>query len=61
MIVQNVEAAFCRDLLTSLRDERHLVRPDTLGQALRIPGVTPAAVAVLASYVGRFTPHPNML
>jgi tRNA uridine 5-carboxymethylaminomethyl modification enzyme len=30
------------------------IRPDTLGHALRIPGVTPAAVAVLASYVGRF-------
>ena len=29
------------------------VRPDTLGHALRIPGVTPAAVAVLCSYVGR--------
>jgi tRNA uridine 5-carboxymethylaminomethyl modification enzyme len=32
------------------------VRPDTLGQALRIPGVTPAAVAVLAAYVNRLSP-----
>jgi tRNA uridine 5-carboxymethylaminomethyl modification enzyme len=29
------------------------VRPDTLGHALRIPGVTPAAVAVLGAFVGR--------
>ena len=29
------------------------VRPDTLGQALRVPGITPAAVAVLSSYVCR--------
>ena len=29
------------------------VRPDTLGQALRVPGVTPAAVALLSTYVGR--------
>src|SRR5205814_1345319 len=29
------------------------VRPDTLGHALRVPGVTPAAIAVLSSYVGR--------
>jgi tRNA uridine 5-carboxymethylaminomethyl modification enzyme len=27
------------------------VRPETLGQALRIPGATPAAVAVVAAYV----------
>ena len=32
------------------------VRPDTLAHALRIPGVTPAAVAVLSSFVGRFRP-----
>lgn len=29
------------------------VRPDTLGHALRVPGVTPAAIAVLSAYVGR--------
>ena len=32
------------------------VQPDTLGHALRIPGVTPAAVAVLSAYVGRLAP-----
>ena len=32
------------------------IQPDTLGQALRIAGVTPAAVAVLSSYVGRLQP-----
>ena len=31
------------------------VRPDTLGHALRIPGVTPAAVAVLGAFVGRIS------
>jgi tRNA uridine 5-carboxymethylaminomethyl modification enzyme len=35
------------------------VQPDTLGHALRIPGVTPAAVAVLAAYVGRLGPSTN--
>ena len=39
-----------REVIHRLRQ----IRPDTLGQALRIPGITPAAVAVLSSYVGRF-------
>jgi tRNA uridine 5-carboxymethylaminomethyl modification enzyme len=33
------------------------VRPDTLGQASRIPGMTPAAVAVLGAFLGRLSPE----
>ena len=32
------------------------IRPRTLGQALRVPGVTPAAVAVIGAYLGRHRP-----
>jgi tRNA uridine 5-carboxymethylaminomethyl modification enzyme len=31
------------------------IRPETLGQAMRIPGITPAASAVLSTYVSRAT------
>ncbi|MGH9420032.1 MAG: hypothetical protein ACRD3J_08670 [Thermoanaerobaculia bacterium] len=34
------------------------IQPDTLGHALRIPGVTAAAVAVLGVYLGRFPASP---
>ena len=34
-------------------------RPATLGQALRIPGATPAAVAVIGAYLRRLTPSIN--
>jgi tRNA uridine 5-carboxymethylaminomethyl modification enzyme len=34
------------------------VRPETLGQASRIPGITPAAVAVLGVFLGRLSNEP---
>jgi tRNA uridine 5-carboxymethylaminomethyl modification enzyme len=42
-------------LSTEVRQKLTRVRPTTLGQAARIPGVTPAAVAVLDVYLGCFT------
>lgn len=36
------------------------IRPATLGQASRIPGVTPAAVAVIAAYISRKQPSPSV-
>jgi tRNA uridine 5-carboxymethylaminomethyl modification enzyme len=38
-------------LSREIRDKLEQVRPATLGQAARIPGVTPAAIAVLDVYL----------
>jgi tRNA uridine 5-carboxymethylaminomethyl modification enzyme len=57
-----IPAAFPFDRVPGLSREvvqrLYQVRPDTLGHALRIPGVTPAAVAVLSAYLGRIHPSP---
>jgi tRNA uridine 5-carboxymethylaminomethyl modification enzyme len=41
-----------REVVQRLRQ----IRPETLGQAARIPGITPAAVAVLSVFLGRLSP-----
>jgi tRNA uridine 5-carboxymethylaminomethyl modification enzyme len=36
------------------------IRPATLGHAARIPGVTPAAIAVIGAYIARNRPGPAL-
>lgn len=54
---RSIPAHFSYDSVPGLSNEvvqrLKQVRPDTLGHAARIPGLTPAAVAILASYVRR--------
>jgi tRNA uridine 5-carboxymethylaminomethyl modification enzyme len=55
---RRIPKAFAFEQVPGLSNEAiqrlNQIRPDTLGHALRIPGITPAAVAVLSSYVSRF-------
>ncbi len=43
-------------LSTEVRERLARARPETLGQAARVPGVTPAAVGVLAAWLARARP-----
>ncbi len=48
-------------LSTEVREKLSRVKPVSLGQAARIPGVTPAAISILAVMLkgrGRIRPHP---
>jgi tRNA uridine 5-carboxymethylaminomethyl modification enzyme len=58
--IRRIPAGFPFDCVPGLSNEvvQRLgqVRPDTLGQASRIPGVTPAAVAVLGAFLTRLAP-----
>lgn len=40
-------------LSTEIVQRLSQIQPETLGQAMRVPGVTPAAIAVLSTYVSR--------
>lgn len=47
-IPQHLDYLLIKGLTTEVREKLTRYRPDTLGQASRIPGVTPAAVSILS-------------
>ena len=46
-------------LSNEVKDKFKLIRPKTLGQALRIDGITPAAVYILLSHVKKGNKIPK--
>jgi tRNA uridine 5-carboxymethylaminomethyl modification enzyme len=46
-IAKNFDFAAVRGLSSEAREKMEQVRPDTIGQASRIPGMTPAAMSLL--------------
>ena len=47
-IPTDIDYAAVKSLTTEVREKLSKNRPDTLGQASRIPGITPAAISILA-------------
>ncbi|MXZ80905.1 MAG: tRNA uridine-5-carboxymethylaminomethyl(34) synthesis enzyme MnmG [Gammaproteobacteria bacterium] len=52
-IPETLDFAEVRGLSCEVTEKLNRIRPETVGQAARIPGVTPAAVALLLVHLGR--------
>ena len=50
-IPENLDYSKLSGLSNEVKSKFKLIRPKTLGQALRIDGITPAAAYILLSYV----------
>ncbi len=53
-IPEGIDYSKIRSLSAEAREKLTRVRPRNIGQASRIPGVTPADVAILLVYVDQF-------
>ena len=51
LIPNDLDYSKLSGLSNEVKDKFKLIRPKTLGQALRIDGITPAAAYILLSYV----------
>ncbi|MBA3885125.1 MAG: tRNA uridine-5-carboxymethylaminomethyl(34) synthesis enzyme MnmG [Acidobacteria bacterium] len=60
LIPTSLEFGAVEGLSREMVERLSQVRPRTLGQASRIPGVTPAAVAVIAGYITRKRSSPSV-
>ena len=59
-IPNDIDYSKLSGLSNEVKDKFKLIRPKTLGQALRIDGITPAAVYILLSYVKKTTKKLKM-
>ena len=57
----DLDYATLGSLSSEVREKLAHVRPVTLGQAARIPGVTPAAISILAVHLRRHRERPGSL
>ena len=55
LIPENINYAKLRGLSNEVKSKFSLIKPKTLGQALRIDGITPAAAYILLSYVKKWS------
>jgi tRNA uridine 5-carboxymethylaminomethyl modification enzyme len=57
-IPEALDYATVPGLSTEMRERLAAIQPRSLGQASRIPGVTPAALSILAVWCHRLAPVP---
>ena len=54
IIPNNIDYSKLSGLSNEVKSKFKLIRPKTMGQALRIDGITPAAAYILLSYVKKY-------
>ena len=59
-IPENMDYSKLSGLSNEVKSKFRLIRPKTLGQALRIDGITPAAAYILLSHVKKMPKKSNM-